>query len=170
MDIQSIGKRNLLIYLNGDELTDLPPPSEIKTDDAAGILKKAIGNKTGEDEWSNVYLELFAGKNSMLLIARAHSGNPYFFEFQGIEDVIAAAETCAADVISFLAYCEGKYYLIVYPWDGEASPIALLEHGSELAVHANYAIHLTEHGKMLSGPAALDELRKRFCADADGER
>ena len=162
MDIHPIGKRNLLIYLNSDELSALPAPiSELKTDDAAGILREALGENC-RDEWRNVHLELFEGKNSLLLVARAHSGDPCFFEFQDIEAVIAAAEICPNGLISFLSYCEGSYYLIVYPWDRETPPSALFEYGEELPLHPNYMLHLTEHGKMLMGPSALDELRERF--------
>jgi len=162
MDIQPIGKRSLLIYINSDELMDLPaPPSELKTDDAADILRKALGD-SGEDQWRNVYLEIFVGRDSLLLIARAHSGNPHFFMFRDIEDLIGAAELCPNDIISFLSYCEGKYYLIVYPWDSESPPNALFEYGEELPMHPNYTFHLTEHGNILSGPTALDEVRRCF--------
>jgi len=162
MDIQPIGKRNLLIFLNSEELTDLPaPPLELGTDDAAGILREALGDDC-EDEWNNVYLELFAGRDSLLLVARAHSGEPRFFEFEDIEGLISASQVCPDDIISFLSYCEGSYYLIVYPWDKEAPPNVLFEYGNELTLHPNFAFYLTEHGKILSGPSALDELRRCF--------
>jgi len=162
MDIQPIGKRNLLIYLNSEELTDLPaPPSELKTDDAAGILKEALGERCTE-EWRNVFLELFAGTNSLLLVARAHSGDPYYFEFRDIEELISAAALCPEDIISFLLFCEDSYYLIVYPWDRETPPNILFEYGQELNLHPNYALYLTEHGKMLLGPSAIDELKRQF--------
>ena len=164
MEIQPIGRRNLLIYLNSEELTALSvPPSELKTDDAAGILKQALGGDIGCGvDWSNVYLELFAGNNSLLLIARAHSGTPHFFMFRDIERLIDAAQLVPEDIISFLSYCDGSYYLIVYPWDMESPPNVLLEYGQELSMHSNYAFHLTEHGKTLLGPSALDELKKLF--------
>ena len=162
MDIQPIGKRNLLIYLNSDELTDLPaPPLELGTDDAAGILREALGDGC-KDEWSNVYLELFAGRDSLLLVARAHSGEACFFKFEDIEGLISASQLCPGDIISFLSYCEGSYYLIVYPWDKEPPPNVLSEYGRQLMLHPNFAFHLTEHGKILLGPSALDELRQRF--------
>ena len=162
MEIQPIGRRNLLIYLGGDEVSGLPaPPLDMKTDDAAGILREALGDRC-DNEWQNVYLELFASANSLLLIARAHSGNPHFFEFRDIETLIAAALSCPEDIISFLSYCEGAYYLTVYPWDREPPPNILSEYGEELTLHPNYAFHLTEHGRQLMGPSALDELRTRF--------
>ena len=164
MEIQPIGKRNLLIYLNGKELMALSvPPSELKTDDAAGILRRALGGEVGCGvDWSNMYLELFAGKDSLLLVARAHSGDPHFFMFRDIESIIEAAQLVREDIISFLSYCDGAYYLIVYPWDKEPLPNVLLEYGQELSMHSNYAFYLTEHGKTLLGPSALDELKKLF--------
>ena len=162
MEIQPLGRHNLLIYLDGDEVRDLPaPPHELKTDDAAVILRQALGENC-DDDWENVYLELFAGPSSLLLIARAHSGDPCFFEFQNIEELIEAASVCTEDVISFLLYCEGAYYLIVYPWERENPPGTLYEYGRELTMHPNYAFHLTEHGRLLMGPTALAELRSRF--------
>ena len=164
MEIQPIGRRNLLIYLNGKELMALSaPPSELKTDDATRILKQALGGNVGCGvDWSNVYLELFTGKDSLLLVARVHSGDPHFFVFRDIECLIEAAQLVPEDIISFLSYCDGSYYLIVYPWDTEPPPNVLLEYGQELPMHANYAFHLTEHGKILLGPSALDELKRLF--------
>jgi len=141
---------------------DLPvPPMELKTDDAADILREALGESCS-DQWQNVFLELFAGRDSLLLVARAHSGTPYFFMFRDIECLIDAAKLCPDDIISFLSYCGDCYYLIVYPWDREAPPNALYEYGEEFPLHPNYAFHLTEHGNVLLGPSALDEIRKRF--------
>ena len=162
MDIQPIGDRNLLIYIDGDEIAHLPaPPGSLKTDDAAVILRRALG-ESYKDQWQNAYLELFTGKDSLLLVARAHSGEPHFFAFDDIESLIGAAALCPDDIISFLSYCDDKYYLIVYPWDSEAPPSVLFEYGEELPLHPSYAFRLTEHGRALSGPTALDELRTCF--------
>ena len=168
MKIHSIGKRNLVIYFSNDELSELPaPPADLQTNDAAEIFREVIEG-SGEDlscdstEWNNVYLELFAGRDSLLLVARAHSGDPRFFEFHNIEDLISAAMLCPTDIISFLSYSEGSYFLIVYPWDSESPPDVLHEFGEEVSLHPNFAFHLTEHGKILMGPSAIDELHDYF--------
>lgn len=162
MEIQSIGDGKLVIYIKGDELRKLPAaPSEITTTEAADILRCALG-QTYDQSWESVYFEVYPGKDSLLLFALQHSGNPTYFEFMTIEPLIDAAKACPSGIISYLTCINDMYVLIVYPWNGEYPPKALYEYGQELSRPPHYALHLSEHSKVLSGPAALDELRIIF--------
>ncbi|SHI22727.1 hypothetical protein SAMN02745823_03634 [Sporobacter termitidis DSM 10068] len=162
MDVQPIGDDKLVIYLDSDEVKNLPaPPCEITTDEASDILRLALGS-TYDQGWESVYFELFPGRDSLLLFALQHSGNPYYYVFPGIEPLIAAAAACPSGLISYLTYIGDTYILIVYPWNGEYPPQVLYEYGEELTRPAHYALHLSEHSTVIAGPTALDELHAAF--------
>lgn len=162
MEIQQIGNGKLVIYLKGEELKNLPAsPQDITTNEAADILRLALGT-TYDQSWESVYFELIPGKDSLLLFALQHSGNPSFFSFAGIEPLISAAQACPPGLISYLTYIGETYILIVYPWNGEHYPRVLSEYGEELIRPAHFSLHLSEHSKVIAGPTALDELRAAF--------
>lgn len=158
MEIQSIGNGKLVIYIKGEELEQLPSsPDDITTADAKNILRLALGT-TYDQSWESVYFELFPGKDSLLLFALQHSGNPTFFMFEGIEPLISAARACPSGMISYLTHVGEAYILIVYPWDNDYPPNVLYEYGTELIRPAHFALHLSEHTSVIAGPSALDEL------------
>ena len=162
MEVQLIGNGKLVIYIKGDELKELPAsPHEITTNEAANILRLALG-ATYDQSWESVYFELFPGRDSLLLFALQHSGNPSYFTFKSIEPLISAAKACPPGLISYLTYIDDNYILIVYPWNGEYPPNALSEYGEELSRPAHYALHLSEHSNVIAGPTALDELKAAF--------
>lgn len=162
MDIQSIGEGKMVIYIKGDELNMLPTaPCKITTTEAADILRRALG-QTYDQSWESVYFEVYPGRDSLLLFALQHYGNPAFFSFMSIEQLIDAAKACPSGIISYLTCINDMYILIVYPWNGEYPPKVLYEFGQELNRPPNFSLHLSEHSTVLSGPAALDEMRSIF--------
>ncbi|NLA87570.1 MAG: adaptor protein MecA [Clostridiales bacterium] len=162
MEIQQIGNGKIVIYIKGEELKQLPaPPQDITTAEAADILRLALGT-TYDDSWESVYFELFPGRNSLLLFALQHSGRPSYFTFDSIETLISAAKACPSGLISYLSYINDTYILIVYPWNGDCPPQILFEFGDELNRPSHFALHLSEHSRVLAGPAALDELNAVF--------
>jgi hypothetical protein len=162
MEIQQIGNGKVVIYIKGEELKCLPAFSQnITTNEAAEILRLALGS-TYDDSWESVYFELFPGRDSLLLFALQHSGSPSFFTFGSIEPLISAARDCPQGLISYLTCINDAYILIVYPWHGDSPPAVLFEYGEELCLPALYALHLSEHSRVLAGPTALDELKAVF--------
>jgi hypothetical protein len=162
MEIQQIGDGKLVIYIKGEELKKLPAsPYEITTNEAADILRLALGS-TYDDSWDSVYFELFPGKDSLLLFALQHSGSPSYFTFGSIEPLIAASRVCPSGLISYLTCTGETYTLIVYPWNGEYPPKVLFEYGEELNRPSHFALHLSEHSRVIAGPTALDELKAAF--------
>lgn len=163
MDIQLIGDGKLVIYLCGEDIKKLPAaPVEMTTTEAAEILRNALG-PTYDNSWESVYFEMFPGKDSLLLFAHQHSGNPSFFSFTDCEALISAAAACPSGLLSYLTFMNDTYILAVYPWSGERLPCALYEYGTEFSRPASYALHLLEHSSIIAGPAALDEFRNAFC-------
>ncbi|NLT15555.1 MAG: hypothetical protein GXY05_14575 [Clostridiales bacterium] len=162
MEIQQIGNGKVVIYIKGEELKHLPAsPQDITTNEAAEILRLALGS-TYDDSWESVYFELFPGRDSLLLFALQHSGSPSFFTFSSIEPLISAASVCPPGLVSYLTCIDDAYILIVYPWHGDSPPQILFEYGEELCRPAHFALHLSEHSRVLAGPAALDELKAVF--------
>ena len=162
MDVQPVGNDKLVIYLTSEELKLLPaPPSEMTTDEAAGILRLALGS-TYDKSWDSVCFELYPGKDSLLLFALQHSGSPSYYVFSSIEPLISASGACPEGLISYLTYINDAYILIVYPLSGQYPPRVLSEYGEELLRPTQFALHLSEHANVIAGPAALDELRSAF--------
>lgn len=162
MDVQQIGNGKLVIYIKGEELKQLPTsPQNITTDEAADILRLALGS-TYDDSWESVYFELFPGRDSLLLFALQHSGSPSYFTFGGIEPLISAAKACPSGLISYLTCMGDTYILIVYPWNGGGPPHVLFEYGEALDRPTHFALHLSEHSRVIAGPTALDELKTVF--------
>jgi hypothetical protein len=162
MDIQPIGNDKLMIYIDREDLKTLPAhPGKITTTEASEILRKALG-ATYDKSWESVYLELFPGRDSLLLFALQHSGTPSYFVFPGIEPLISAAIACPDGLVSYLTSTDDAYILIVYPFCGQNPPKVLSEFGEELLRPAHYALHLSEHANVIAGPMALDDVRTAF--------
>ncbi|NLM84934.1 MAG: adaptor protein MecA [Clostridiales bacterium] len=162
MEVQQLGCGKLLILLKGDDLRALPvPPSDMTTQDASTLLRRALGN-TYDPSWDSVYFEMFPGHDSLLLFALQHNGAPSFFTFDSIEPVIDVAHACPSGLITYLTHDGEAYTLIVYPWHGENPPSVIGEYGRQVDYHAYFALHLSEHGTVIAGPHALDVLRHYF--------
>ena len=162
MEIQPIGSESLYIYICGEELEGFPMQSDdIGSEDAAEILKAALGEGFSEI-WENAYLEMYSGRDELLLFARPHSGKPVIFAFPEIESVIYSARCCRESIISYLSLLGEEYYLILYPWRGKSPPEPFFEYGELCQLPPLFALHILEHGKILAGPAAIDEINSVF--------
>lgn len=162
MEVQLLGEGKLVIYLLKNDLQSLPAqPHEITTAHATGILRSALGSSYDE-RWESVCFEVYPGRDSLLLFAQQHSGNPYYFSFPDIELLIAASRACPPGLLSYLTYLDDDYILIVYPWNDDMPPHALWEFGTELILPALFSIHLSEHSRVLTGPSAIDKIRRTF--------
>ena len=162
MDIQPIDSENMYIYICGEELEGLPKkPQDIRSEDAAEILKEALGGEFS-GIWENAYLELYSGRDELLLFARIHSGKPFVFRFFEFESVISAVRCCRENIISYLSLFEEEYYLVLYPWRDRTPPDSFSEYGERCQMHPLFVFHVMEHGKILAGPAAIDEIKNTF--------
>jgi hypothetical protein len=146
-----MGNGSFYIYVERPEFARLS-----SSDDIVELVRRTA------DAPRDTYLEVFQGRESMLIFARAYEGAPTFYIFRDVEALIAAARVCVSDIITFLSYSEGVYYLIFYPWNREPPPAVLCEFGELTAEHREFARHLSEHGRVLLGPRALVELGEIF--------
>ena len=154
MNINPIGNGNYYIEIDGAELRDSSVESIIR-DGAAELSEGAV-------------YEVYGDADGALVFARARRGSPSFFRFATLDALLAAAqaqlETAqSGECITYLARFGERFWLIFYPWNGEAPPSALNEYSeAETQAHPDFARHLAEHGAVLMGPHALTELARWF--------
>lgn len=162
MNIQNIGKSCITLYIEGNELTERGvSPETLSLEQAAEFLEAAL-DEMGRPVWENVVIELFPGRDSVLLFARRRGGSPAFFAFDKIEPLISVSSCLDSDIPARLTYIDGSYILTVCPWEGEPVPSAFYEFGTEIKVSARYELHLREHGEEIIGDFALSVIKEFF--------
>lgn len=162
MNIQNVGKSCITLFIEGDELADRGvAPDSLNVEQAAEFLKTAL-YRLGRPLWDSAVIEMFPGRDSVLIFARRRGGAPAFFAFDDIEPVIIAADCLEADIPSRLTYIDGAYVLTVHPWEGEPVPAALYEFGTEIKVTERYELHLLEHGEEIIGDYAVSVIKEFF--------
>jgi hypothetical protein len=149
------------------------PKSEIPPDDDYALLLKTLLPEHVETS----SFSIFPGESGALVFARAREGAPVYASFPNIERVIDAAERCEPGTTSFLAYMDDKYILILYPTcrndtchanngcDGATCDDALLplyDYATPERLHPDYTRHIAEHGRILLGPNAIEDLQAYF--------
>ncbi|MBR7081097.1 MAG: adaptor protein MecA [Oscillospiraceae bacterium] len=158
MDIYNIGKTAMTVYIPSDELRSQGLDAEsITAEETEALLKDAVPEI---DEYC-LRLEIYPGRDEVLVFMFFSLREPKYFKFDGIENVINAAK-CCNDEPSKLFFSEPYYILAVYPWRGEDTPAALFEFGAQLNAPQGYENHLREHGKTLIDADAICFLSHRF--------
>jgi len=160
MEVQQTGGDSFYIYLNRAELP-LPASSDLTAEDALALVRRTVGKDFAESG-PRYCLELYEGRDALLLFARPRAGKPAYFIFRGVEDLISAARSCRPGIVSFLFVYENTYYLTLFQKGSEKPPARLYEFGEELALSELFPLFLSEHGAVLSGPYAIDEIRDAF--------
>jgi len=160
MEIQPTGGGGFYIYLKREELRT-PAERDITMADAFALVRRAVGGDFSDSE-PRYCLELYEGRDSLLLFAAPNPGKPAFFAFAGLEDLIGAAKSCGPGIVSFLFAYRDTYYLSVYQQEPEPPPAQLFEFGEELALSPFFPLFLAEHGAALAGPYAIDTIKEAF--------
>jgi len=162
MTINHIGTRAMSLYITKAELCTLRlTPDIIGREEAMGLLKLAL-RENRLDGWEAAELEVYPGKDSILLFARRKSGAPKHFFFASFETLLQAAHLAPDMLPSSLARTQGGYVLTVYPFEGEPPPAVLYEYGETTAGAACLPAHWAEQGQMLIAGSAIACLRMHF--------
>jgi hypothetical protein len=162
MIIQHIGTRAISLYIPEQELRDLDIcPAAIGRAEALELLSRALAEKHLVG-WEAAELEIYPGKNAVLLFARRKSGSPRHFLFRDFEDLLTAAHLCPDVLPSLLCRIKAGYLLTVYPFEGDLPPAVLCEYGEALGSSAYLPAHLLEQGAALLPTGALACLRTHF--------
>jgi Negative regulator of genetic competence (MecA). len=152
MDMRYIGRSSVALYLNSEDLKE-------RQLEAKSIDLKQAAELLDIDGWESAEFELFAGQDSVFLIAWDRSLTPYSFSFETFEDMISAVSECPEDQLSKLILCGDEYILTVYPQKGaEPSPV-LYEFGEMIGSCESFVLHLEEHGETILAKNAVDLLK-----------
>lgn len=162
MEVQTISNMSFAVYLDSRDLSEHHiKPDGITSEDTAAILRTAF-QKLGRTFCSKAYVDFFPGRDEVMLFVRLNFKDPLFFRFEDFESVITAAAACGDVPFSSLFYIDGHYVLAVYRLEGEPDPISLFEFGAQLEYPADFALHLSEHGRELILNNAISVLREKF--------
>jgi len=162
MIIQNIGARALSMYIGSDELNELGlTPDGVGRQEATQLLKEAL-DENAMGQWDAAELELYPGKDSLLLFVRRKSATPYYFIFDSIDAVISACLLCPARMPSSLAHMGKEYLLTVYPFEGDAPPPILYEFGENRSMSLCHFLHFTEQGTFIMKEKAIETFQKHF--------
>ncbi len=162
MDIQALGPSALFLSLDASELAARRLTPEAVTAPVAADLTRDALRRLGRTAPDGMLLDLFPGRESLLIFARFENRYRRYFVFPELEDLIAAARSSPPGIPSRLFYIEGAYVLAVAARERDALFPALEEYGKSLDVGAGYLCHLREHGRELASGNALDALRQAF--------
>jgi len=157
MDVQTITGRSFAVYITPDELARRKiSPRDVTADAALDILSPILGRE------GDFCLDLFPGRNDLLVFVRKCWGPPLFYAFSDFEDLVSAVHACRADAPSSLYYREGTYILAVRRTDCGSSLSAFSEFGDELDLPPDYSLYLAEHAKLILPKGALNIIRAFF--------
>ena len=169
MDIQTVGKDSLVIYVSGNDLRIRHiAPESVTEHDTEGIINSALV-EIGMPRSETVYLELFPGRDDLLMFVQLGLGSPQFFSFDDFESLLAAVSECCLSSRSSsvsqssLIFQNGKYILVITPLLHETPPDCLSEFGEKLSCAPEYMLHLKEHGKTIISVDAIGVLSRAFC-------
>jgi negative regulator of genetic competence, sporulation and motility len=152
MDIRYIGQTSVALFLDSEDL-------KARHMDACSIDLKQAAELLDIEGWECAEFELFAGQDSILLIAWDRSLKPFCFAFDNFEQMISAVSECRQDQLSKLIYCDGQYILTVYPEKDKQPCPALYEYGEVLGSSEGFVLHLEEHGEILIPKNAIKLLK-----------
>jgi len=153
MDIRNIGQSAIAVYIEGPELRK----HNIEADNID--LKQAV-DLLESAGWEVTEFEIFAGKDSVLLIAWEKPTAPHSFEFDNLEDLLSAALQCPQDYSSKLIHDGDCYILTVYTAKDEPPCPALYEYGRPLELSEDYLLHIYEQYEPIILSGAVDKLKK----------
>lgn len=142
MDIRYIGHTSVALYLDSEDLKE-------RNMEARNIDLKQAAELLDIDDWECAEFEVFAGTDSILLIAWDRTLTPYCFAFEDFEEMLSAVMECPQDQLSKLIACDGRYILTVYPGKNNEPCPALYEYGEIMGTSEGFVLHLEEHGETI---------------------
>jgi len=162
MTINHIGISAMSLHVTESELKTLSlSPEKIGKDEALSLLRLALTEKR-LDDWEVAELEVYPGRDSVLVFARRRSGSPKHFLFRDFEALVQAAHLASDLLPSCLARTDDGYVLTVYPFEGDRPPAVLYEYGDAFAGTAYLTAHWKEQQQLLIEAEAISCLQAHF--------
>ncbi len=161
MYVQNQSNASFVLYLNQTDLCqyDISPDS-VTPEDAIELFKSHF-QPPDSRPYIVSQIELFPGKNELMMFIHTEDTAPALFSFEDIEQLISAAAAAPESCASSLLFYDGDYIMAVWPPD---SPLSLLlsEYGRELLCPSHIYFHILEHGKTLIMYDAIKKLKESF--------
>lgn len=161
MSLKTISNSAVAIYLSRAELSAQGITDDAITGSVARRLVREALLAGGETPWDDMELELFAGEDSLLLLARPGSFRLHCFRFPEFDALADAALACPCDLPSAVTYLDGAYYLFVRVGD-EDVPDAMFEFGEAVHCPDGFFTYAGEHGDCLIAAGAIAVLKEKF--------
>lgn len=154
----AIGKREIALMYDRDELVRLGIGGDLRREDALALIDNALRSE-GAAGWPDMEVDVFISPKALLLIGRKPANREYCFAFADAESLICGSCACDAAEGSELYLFDDIFHLLVHTAD-EATVAPL----REFAVAENLfsGAFIREHGKPLIAENALETLKKAF--------
>lgn len=160
MIIQAIGTSALSMYIDEEDLSKLGlDPRAVGKREAESLLRTAL-TENALPQWEAAALEVFPGKDSLLVFVRRKADKPCYFLFQDAQALIDACLQCPEALQSSLTAAPSGYILTIYPFAGESAPAVLSEYGDQ--ADGYLILHLIEQNGELLKQNAIGTLQKYF--------
>ena len=162
MQVHAIGNGAYAAYISGAELKI----RNIALDDVEkmekGKLLELFSPQLGDEDGRHAVLEIFPGREGVLLFLRFGAEKPVFFSFGSLDTLLDAVGECREDMPARLDCFDGVYILTLYPRAGSTAADAFGEFGVRLPYPDGFSAHMREHGRTLIESDALRVLRGVF--------
>lgn len=157
MNVQTVTGHSFVVYITQEEMACRHIlPCDITEDIALDLLSPVLSG--GEP----VRLELFPGRDDLIIFVYKFSGPPAFFSFSSFENLIDAIRVCRCDAPSSLFFYEGQYILVIRRSGIDPVLSAFSEFGDKPDHPPDYVLFLEEHAHTLIRSGAVSTLRAFF--------
>ena len=154
----AIGKREIALMYDRDELVRLGIGGDLRREDALALIDNALRSE-GAAGWPDMEVDVFISPKALLLIGRKPAIREFCFSFDDAEALINGSRVCGAVEESELYMYAQRYYLLLHTANGSAAA-PLREYASEQT--ALPGAFLREHGEMLIPENAVTVLTNAF--------
>ena len=162
MQVHAIGNGAYAAYISGAELKirNIAPDHLEKMEKKE--LLELFSPQLKEAEGRQATLEIFPGREGVLLFLRFAAEKPVFFAFSSLDPLLDAVSECRENMPARLDHFGGAYILTLFPGADSAAADAFGEFGARLPYPEGFFSHMCEHGRMLIVTDALLVLRRAF--------
>ena len=162
MTVSHIGAHSISLYITEAELLlhniDI---NDFDCKDALTLLNQALGAPQAK-AWAAAELEIYPGKDSLLLFARQKTGAPSYFFFPHFEALLLCVQQNERALPSCLYQLGQAYILSVCTYEGDVLPAVFHEFGTQLKTNSYIEAHMQEQATQILSNSALCQLKAHF--------
>jgi len=153
----AIGKREIALMYDRDELAQLGIGTDLRKEDALHLIRDALTE--GGEKWTDLEVDVFISPKALLLIGRKPEMQEYCFAFADAEALIGGCCSAGDGERSELYLYNDRLHLLVHT-DDESNIVPL--RAFALSENEHCIAFIREHGKAILTENALETIRKSF--------